>query len=111
MGLSAHYNDRIVARQYAALPGAVKVTSGCSSFGYYQRMNLCVARQGASLSYSMTWGSGDCPMGCVSREYRYYVVDASGTITKAGAWKSGWGGPMPAWINNGSCIGTMVSLP
>jgi len=89
------YHIPLLVERYATLP-SVESAGGESRIG--DGSTICVTPGEQDWHYVVDQGSGDCPSGCIDRDYSYFVTTTDGTVTPSGSWASRSGDPTPPWI-------------
>jgi hypothetical protein len=91
-------NPSILADSYAALPGIAFTATTGERFGDPPG-NVWPYVDHDTVTYLFFRGWGDCPSGCVNKQF-YYVVAAPDSVWFVGTWlrvSSGGSEPLPPW--------------
>jgi hypothetical protein len=84
----------LIQPEYARLRGVL----GFQGQGLLDGSGFCAASDGAKMHYLMTVGWGDCPSGCLGRDYYYFQTDEPGHVAVRDEWLSGEQGEAPCWL-------------
>jgi len=88
------YNMQMLAAEYATFPG-VSYAEHNGMFG--GGSTICGSIDGDTWHMVLLHGWGDCPSGCIYREYFYFTTTSTGAPVFQDSWLNSSGTPEPAW--------------
>ena len=94
------YNMPLLASEYATLPG-MQYAERNGMFG--GGPTICGTIDGDTWHILMVNGYGDCPSGCINRDYYYFTTTSGTAPSYIGSWFNSSGTPAPAWQVSYSC--------
>ncbi|MGB7062909.1 MAG: hypothetical protein WBF13_11230 [Candidatus Zixiibacteriota bacterium] len=86
-------NPCCLAEEYEALPGVIYVEP---NFGDGDGPNVYAREATDGLTYLFRNAWGDCPSGCTSNEYWYFIFEENEPVL-VGYWRQHQGDPQPEW--------------
>ncbi len=94
------YNIPMLAAEYATFPGVQYAErNGMMGGG----PTICGTIDGDTWHILMVNGYGDCPSGCINRDYYYFTTTSTTAPVAGGEWSNSSGTTAPAWQTTYAC--------
>ena len=94
------YNMPLLATEYATLPGVQYAERNWMAGG---GSTICGTIDGNTWHIVMVHGYGDCPSGCINRDYYYFTTIPGGAPVYVDSWANSSSNQAPSWQQNYGC--------